>query len=99
MSSSKQKEMCFSIKPRDKLQQPQQQPQQQEQNDHRPTEEIQSASSHSMPKISMNYIENFEMATLCLTSIKREIGAMIQQKVRKKKRPVLMPVQEEYENV
>ena len=46
MSSSKQKEMCFSIKPRDKLQQPQQQPQQQEQNDHRPTEEIQSASSH-----------------------------------------------------
>ena len=24
----------------------------------------------------MNYIENFEMATLCLTSIKREIGAM-----------------------
>ena len=99
MSSSKQKEMCFSIKPRDKLQQPQQQPQQQEQHDHRPTEEIQSASSHSMPKISINYIENFEMATLCLTSIKREIGAMIQQKVRKKKRPVLMPVQEEYENV
>ena len=41
MSSSKQKEICFSIKPRDKLQQPQQQPQQQEQNDHRPTEEIQ----------------------------------------------------------
>ena len=44
MSSTKQKEVGFFFKPRDKLQQPQQQPQQQQQNDHRLIEEIQSAT-------------------------------------------------------
>ena len=46
MSSTKQKEIGCFIKPRNKLQQPQQQPQQQQQNDHRPIEEIRSASSY-----------------------------------------------------
>ena len=55
ISSNKQKEIVFFFKPRDKLQQPQQQPQQQQQNNHRPTEEIQSASSDSMPEIALNY--------------------------------------------
>ena len=55
MSSTKQKEIGFSFKPRDKLRQPQQQPQQQQQNDHRPTEQIQRASCYTMPEIAMNY--------------------------------------------
>ena len=54
-SNTKQKEVDFSFKPRDKLQQPQQKPQQQQHNDHRPTEETQSASSDSMPEIAINY--------------------------------------------
>ena len=41
MSSTKKKEIGFSFKPCDKLQQPQRQPPpQQQQNDHCPTEEI-----------------------------------------------------------
>ena len=48
---SKQKETAFFFKPREKLQHSQKQPQQQQQNDHRPTEEIQSASSDSMPEL------------------------------------------------
>ena len=55
ISSTKQKETGFFFKSRDKLQQPQQQPQQQPKNEHRPTEEIQSSSSDSMPEIAMNY--------------------------------------------
>ena len=55
MSITKQTKNCFFFKPRDKLQQPQQQLQQQQQNDHRPIEEIQSASSESMSKVAMNY--------------------------------------------
>ena len=55
MSRTKQKEIVFFFKPRDKLQQPQQQPHQQQQNDHRPIEETQSASSHSMLEKAMNY--------------------------------------------
>ena len=55
MSSTKQKEIGFSFKLRDKLEQLQQQPQKQQQNGHCPTEEIQSASGDSMPKIAMNY--------------------------------------------
>ena len=48
MSRTKQKKnFC---KPLDKLQQPQQ-PQQEQQNDHRPSEDIQSDSSDSMPEI------------------------------------------------
>ena len=54
MSSTKQKELVFFFKPCDKLQQ---QPQQQ-QNDHHPIEEIQSATSDSMPEIAMNYQPN-----------------------------------------
>ena len=50
MSRTTQKETGFFCKPLDKLQQPQQ-PQQEQQNDHRPTEEIQSDSSDSMPEI------------------------------------------------
>ena len=50
MSRTKQKEIVFFCKPLDKLQQPQQ-PQQEQQNDHRPSEEIQSDSSDSMPEI------------------------------------------------
>ena len=41
MSCTKQKEIVFFFKLRDKLQQPQYQPQQQQKNKHRPTEEIQ----------------------------------------------------------
>ena len=55
MYSTKQKEIVFFYKPRDKLQQPQQQLHQQQQNDHRPVQEIQSACSDSMPEIAMNY--------------------------------------------
>ena len=56
ISSTTQKEIGFSLKPHDKLQQPLQQPQQQQQqNDHLPTEEVQSASSESMTEIVMNY--------------------------------------------
>ena len=55
MSSTKQKEIGFFFKPRDKLQQPQQQQHQQQQNDHRPIKETQSASSDSMPEIAMSY--------------------------------------------
>ena len=55
MSSTELKEFGFFFKPRDKLQQPQQQPQQKQQNGHCPIEEIQSASSDSMPEIAMNY--------------------------------------------
>ena len=55
ISSTKQKEIGFSFKPRNKLQQPQQRPHKQQQNDHRPTEEIQSAGSDSMPQIVINY--------------------------------------------
>ena len=55
MSSTKQKEIVFFFKPRDKLQQPQQQPHQQQQNGHRPVEEIQSASRDSMPETAMSY--------------------------------------------
>ena len=55
MSSTKQKKTVFLFKSREKMQQSQQQPQQQQQNDHRPIEEIQSASSDSIPEIAMNY--------------------------------------------
>ena len=55
MSSTKKKEIGFSFKPCDKLQQPQQKPHQQQQNDHYPTEDIQSASSDFMSEIVMNY--------------------------------------------
>ena len=55
MPSTKEKEIGFFFKLRDKLQQLQQQPQQHQQNDHCPIEEIQSARSESMPKIAMNY--------------------------------------------
>ena len=55
MPSTKEKEIGFFFKLRDKLQQLQQQPQQHQQNDHCPIEEIQSARSESMPEIAMNY--------------------------------------------
>ena len=55
MSCTKQKEIVFFFKLRDKLQQPQYQPQQQQKNKHRPTEEIQSDSSDPIPKIAINY--------------------------------------------
>ena len=55
MSGTKQKEIGFFFKPREKLQNLKQQPQQHKLSDQVLVEETQIASSDCMPKIAMNY--------------------------------------------